>query len=49
MTGNQDERDFIFRLGEDEPDIHPQAWVAPTAAIIGKVEIGAGSSVWFNC
>ncbi len=31
------------------PRIAADAFVAPTAAIIGDVEIGAGSSVWFNC
>lgn len=30
------------------PKIHPTVWVAPTATIIGDVEIGEGSSVWFN-
>jgi len=32
-----------------EPRIAPDAWIAPTAAIIGHVEIGAGASIWFNC
>ncbi len=31
------------------PKIHPEAWVAETAVIIGDVEIGAGSSVWYGC
>lgn len=31
------------------PRIHPEAWIAPTAAVIGNVEIGAQSSVWFHC
>ena len=30
------------------PKIHPQAWVAENAVIIGDVEIGAGSSIWYN-
>ncbi|GJM44715.1 MAG: gamma carbonic anhydrase family protein [Gemmatimonadota bacterium] len=30
------------------PRIHPTAWVAPTATLIGKVEIGAGANVWFG-
>src|SRR5208337_2586913 len=30
-------------------DIHPEAFVAPGAVVIGDVVIGAGSSVWFNC
>lgn len=31
------------------PTIHPDAWIAPGAAIIGDVHIGAESSVWFGC
>ena len=30
------------------PAIHPTAFIAPTAAVVGDVEIGAGSSVWFS-
>lgn len=30
------------------PKIHPEAWIAETAVIIGDVEIGANSSVWYN-
>ncbi len=30
------------------PRIHRTVFVAPTAAVIGQVEIGAGSSVWFG-
>jgi len=28
--------------------IHPGAWLAPTAQLYGKVSIGEGSSVWHN-
>lgn len=31
------------------PRIHPTAWIAPTAVVIGDVEIGEGASVWYNC
>lgn len=31
------------------PRIDPTAWVAPTAVVIGDVEIGAGSSIWYHC
>lgn len=31
------------------PRIHPTAFVAPGAVVIGDVEIGAESSVWFGC
>ena len=30
------------------PRIHPDAWLAPGASVIGDVEIGADSSVWFG-
>jgi carbonic anhydrase/acetyltransferase-like protein (isoleucine patch superfamily) len=39
----------FFRLGDAEPSIDPSAWVAPTAAVIGDVRIGAQSGVWFHC
>ncbi len=31
------------------PEIHPHAFIAPNAVVIGDVEIGADSGVWFNC
>lgn len=31
-----------------EPEIHPEAYVAPTAVVLGEVELGAGASVWYN-
>ena len=31
------------------PKIHPEAFVAETAVIVGDVEIGAGSSIWYGC
>jgi gamma-carbonic anhydrase len=31
------------------PKIHPDAFIAETAAVIGDVEIGAGSSIWYAC
>lgn len=30
------------------PDIHSEAYVAPTAAVLGDVHIGAGSSVFYG-
>lgn len=33
---------------ENPPRIHPTAYVAPTAVILGDVEIGEESNVWFN-
>ena len=31
------------------PTIHPTAFIAPGAMIIGAVTIGKESSIWFNC
>ena len=31
------------------PRIAPDAFIAETAVIIGDVEIGAGSSIWYGC
>lgn len=31
------------------PKIHPTAFIAPGAAVIGDVEIGAHTNVWFGC
>ncbi len=33
----------------NHPDIHPSAWVAPGAAVMGDVVLGALSSVWYQC
>ena len=38
----------IYALGDHKPKIHDTAYVAPTATIIGNVEIEAGASVWFG-
>ena len=31
------------------PKIHPTAFIAPGAVVIGDVEIGAETNVWFGC
>jgi len=36
----------LYALGEQVPDIHPDAYVHPDAVIIGSVTIGPESSVW---
>ncbi len=35
-----------YALGEFEPDIHPEAFVHPQAVIIGRVSVGAESTIW---
>ncbi len=39
----------IYRLEAKRPVLHPTVWVAPGAAVIGDVSIGADSGVWFGC
>ena len=37
-----------FELGGRRPKVHPDAYIAPTAVLIGDVEVEAGASVWFG-
>jgi len=39
---------MIIPINGIYPKLHNSVWVAPTATIIGDVEIGEKSSVWFN-
>jgi len=38
----------IHPYGDLKPRVHPTAFVAPGACIVGDVEIGPEASVWFN-
>lgn len=38
----------IYQLGEHIPDIHPSAYVAESASIIGKVKLENKAIVWFG-
>jgi len=40
---------FIYAYDGKFPSIHPTVFIAPGAKIIGDVEIGKNSSVWYNC
>lgn len=33
----------------DKPTVHPTAWIAPTADVIGDVKLGPHASVWHQC
>lgn len=37
----------IYALDGVEPSLHDTAWVAPSADVMGKVEMAENSSVWF--
>ena len=30
------------------PEVHPNAWIAPNAHLIGEVQVAEGASVWFG-
>lgn len=38
----------LIRFRGRSPVVHPTAFLAPTAVLIGDVEVGAESSVWFG-
>jgi carbonic anhydrase/acetyltransferase-like protein (isoleucine patch superfamily) len=38
----------IYQLGDLVPDIHPSAYVAENATVIGRVKLEANTSVWSN-
>jgi carbonic anhydrase/acetyltransferase-like protein (isoleucine patch superfamily) len=38
----------LYALGSSEPRVADDAFVAPTATLIGAVELGAEASVWFG-
>ena len=38
----------LYRFEGTSPRVHPDAFVAPTAVLIGDVTVEAGASVWFN-
>jgi len=37
-----------YRLGNDRVEMADDAWIAESAAVIGKVRLEKGASVWFN-
>ena len=36
----------LYALGEHSPQVHPDAFVHPDAVVIGRVTVGAESTVW---
>ncbi len=39
----------LYTLDGVAPRVHASAFIAPTAAIIGDVDIGEAASIWFHC
>lgn len=40
---------FFAKVMGETPQVAPDAFVAPGAVVVGKVRIGARSSVWYGC
>jgi carbonic anhydrase/acetyltransferase-like protein (isoleucine patch superfamily) len=38
----------LFSFEGKSPTVHPDAWVAPTATLVGDVTVEAGASVWYG-
>jgi carbonic anhydrase/acetyltransferase-like protein (isoleucine patch superfamily) len=38
----------IYAVGDRVPRIHPSAFIAPTATVVGDVTIHEGASIWFG-
>ncbi|HZA12325.1 gamma carbonic anhydrase family protein [Mycobacterium sp.] len=38
----------LYEFEGNSPRVHPDAFVAPTAVLVGDVTVEAGASVWFN-
>jgi carbonic anhydrase/acetyltransferase-like protein (isoleucine patch superfamily) len=38
----------LFSFEGRSPQVHPDAWVAPTATVVGDVVVEAGASVWYG-
>lgn len=39
----------LLSFGDKAPRVDPAAFVAPGARVVGDVEIGTESSIWYNC
>ncbi|MDP3438046.1 MAG: gamma carbonic anhydrase family protein, partial [Azonexus sp.] len=38
----------LFQLGDKQPQLGDNAWVAPNATLIGDIHLGANASIWWN-
>jgi carbonic anhydrase/acetyltransferase-like protein (isoleucine patch superfamily) len=38
----------LFAFEGREPQVSPEAWIAPTATLVGDVRVEAGASIWYG-
>jgi carbonic anhydrase/acetyltransferase-like protein (isoleucine patch superfamily) len=39
----------LYEIDGKAPEVHPTAWIADSAEVMGRVSVGADASVWFGC
>ena len=39
---------MVGSLGEYTPSVHPEAWIAPNAVVVGRVTLGRAANVWYG-
>jgi carbonic anhydrase/acetyltransferase-like protein (isoleucine patch superfamily) len=39
----------VYAFGDLRPQIHPTAWVAENATLVGNIVVEAHASVWYGC
>ena len=39
----------VYQIDDETPQVHPTAWVADNASVIGRVSLAQDSSVWYGC
>src|SRR6202451_784625 len=39
---------LVGSLDESTPSVHPEAWIAPNAVVVGRVTLGRAANVWYG-
>jgi carbonic anhydrase/acetyltransferase-like protein (isoleucine patch superfamily) len=40
---------WLGSIDGNVPAVHPEAWIAPGAVLVGRVTVGRAASVWYGC
>lgn len=48
VTENSTTAGPLWALEAGSPEVDAEAWVAPTATVVGRVKIAASSGIWYN-
>jgi carbonic anhydrase/acetyltransferase-like protein (isoleucine patch superfamily) len=47
-AGKEHYMSLVGSLDESVPSVHPEAWVAPGAVVVGRVTLGRAVNVWYG-